>query len=654
MPISRNIHKLLQINNINSRWNHPGFRLGLKILLDGGASAVAWVCTTHLLKVKNKFLINQNLIQWMSASLFIYIVFQLPRQHYRLFSRRDLFRLALATFSLILLALGSTLLGAWESLHSPAAALVLAGLATGGVWTRVRVGVAESHDLLGSLQRSRAALPRRIDRVLIVGAGHAGMLILQEMFRHPELGQKVIGFIDDDPGKRSIRIQGIPVLGTPEDLPRLLKRHRISLVVLAIPSAPGTAIRRLTRMVGEAGVRVKTVPGLFDLLGQHTWAPGIKEVAIEDLLRREPVQLDQGALTRALEDAVVLITGGGGSIGSELARQAAAFRPAWIVLLGRGENSLWEAERQLRSLYPSQALSLELCDIRDPTRLRQAFAHWRPEIVLHAAAHKHVPFLERHPSEAVQNNVLGTLNVVRETLAAGAHTLVNISTDKAVNPVNVLGATKFLAECILLDGAARAQPHQRCVSVRFGNVLGSRGSVIPLFREQLRRGGPLTVTHPDMTRYFMTIPEASQLVLQAGILGGNGRIYVLDMGDPVRISDLAADMARLSGLAVGQDIEIQFTGIRPGEKLFEEIFLGHEERPSVVHPKVFEGERAPLDPGLLEEGLAALGAALALPEGERQREILRWLKRLVPTYRPSPTGLGRYDEEAPRAREVAR
>ena len=626
--------------------NYPAFRVGIKAFLDAGLSALAWVAARYFLDGAKTFIISQNIIPWLSISLIINFIFGLSRQHYRLFGRRDLFRLACAALALILLALGLTFAGLWKDLAPRSGTLVLAGLTTGVFWAVFRLCLAEIHELRGAIQRVRGGRPRRVDQVLIVGAGRAGLLILQEMSRHPELGQKVAGFVDDAPEKRSILIHGVPVLGSSADLPALLAKHRISLVVLAIPSAPGQVIRRFTRMVDAAGVRVKTVPGLFDLLGNQAWAPVIKDVAIEDLLRREPVRLDQAALSEALEGSVVLITGGGGSIGSELARQAAAFHPARIVLLGRGENSLWEAERQLRQQFPDQPLAVELADIRNPPRLRQAFELWRPGIVLHAAAHKHVPFLEQHPGEAVQNNVLGTLNVVRAAQAAGAHTLVNISTDKAVNPANVLGATKFLAECIILDAAALARPGQRWVSVRFGNVLGSRGSVIPLFRDQIRRGGPLTVTHPDMTRYFMTIPEASQLVLQAGMLGGNGKIFVLDMGDPVKISDLAEDMARLSGLTVGRDIQIQYTGIRPGEKLFEEIFLEHEERPSAVHPKVFEGTRLPLDPGFLEQGLRGLATAAALPEGERQRAILQLLTHLVPTYRPSPEGLGRYGPEA--------
>ena len=582
----------------------------------------------------------------MLVSSLIIFSFQLSRQHYRFIGRHDLLKTALATASIILLNLALTKIQATNTVETKLGIFIFAGFTTGIFWLIIRLSIAEIYEIRGSKGMIPAYGNRDSDNVLIVGAGHAGLLILQELLRHPELGHKVLGFVDDAPNKRSILIHGTPILGTSKELPELLEKYSISLVILAIPSAPGQIIRQLTQVVTEHGVRAKTVPGIFTLLGNQSWIPEIKDVAIEDLLRREPVQLDQAALSNVIEDAVVLITGGGGSIGSELARQVAAFRPARIVLLGRGENSLWEAERELRNTFPNQALSVELCDIRNVQRLKQAFEKWRPEIVLHAAAHKHVPYLEAHPTEAVNNNVLGTLNVVRQTQAIGAHTFVNISTDKAVNPTNVLGATKFMAECIVLDASSNAAPHQRFVSVRFGNVLGSRGSVIPIFKDQIRRGGPLTVTHPDMTRYFMTIPEASQLVLQAGILGDNGKIYVLDMGAPIKISVLAEDMARLSGLTLGQDIQIWYSGIRPGEKLFEETFQENEEQQSPVHPKVFEATRDPYEATHLAKGLEALGAALTLPEGDRQREILHWLKIMVPTYKPSPTGLGRYDKDS--------
>jgi FlaA1/EpsC-like NDP-sugar epimerase len=621
-------------------------RFSAKVLIDAALAAMAWPAATLFLDQGPAVVLFRQVAPWVLTGVFVSVLFQLPRQHYRLFGRRDLGRLSFAALGVILLGLGLARLGLWAGIAQQAGTLVLAGLITGMLWMVFRLALAEAFELRGAFQRVHADLAGTRERVIIVGAGHAGLMILQELSRHPELGQKVIGFVDDAPEKRSIRINGTSVLGTGEDLPDLLEKHKITLVVLAIPSAPGQVIRRFTKMVGEAGVRIKTVPGLFDLLGNQTWVPDIKDVAIDDLLRREPVQLDQSALSQVIEGSVVLITGGGGSIGSELARQVCAFHPARIVLLGRGENSLWEAERQLRRQFPGQGLSIELCDIRNGMRLAQAFEKWRPAIVLHAAAHKHVPYLELHPAEGFQNNVLGTLNVVQEAQRVGAHTFVNISTDKAVNPANVLGATKFIAECIVLNAATTALPNQRFVSVRFGNVLGSRGSVISIFKDQIKHGGPLTVTHPDMTRYFMTIPEASQLALQAGVLGGNGKIFVLDMGEPVRISDLASDMARLSGLSVGRDIPIQFTGVRPGEKLFEEIFLEGEELQSSVHPKVFEGRRIPLDPFLLREGIEALSEAITLPEGERQREILGWLKCLVPTYRPSPLGLGRYDADS--------
>jgi FlaA1/EpsC-like NDP-sugar epimerase len=409
-----------------------------------------------------------------------------------------------------------------------------------------------------------------------------------------------------------------------------------------MPSAPGSRIRELAKQLQAEGVRVKTLPSMLSFLGKNAWRPELRDIAIEDLLRREPIQLDMGAIRQELEDSVVLITGAGGSIGSELARQVANFRPSRLILLGRGENSLWEVERELRRLYPEQRFEVELCDIRNPNRLYRAFETWRPEFVFHAAAHKHVPYLERHPEEGIENNIFGTLNVLKAAMAIGTKKFVNVSTDKAVNPTSVLGATKRIAEYLVLRSADDEEAEGRYVSVRFGNVLGSRGSVIPLFHDQIRHGGPLTVTHPDMTRYFMTIPEASQLVLQAGMLGNTGKVFVLDMGEPIRIVDLATDMARLSGLTPGCDIDIQFTGMRPGEKLYEELFTDQEQGRSDVHPKVFEAAGERKNRAVLDRVLRSLRDAMVLPEGPRHQIIAHGFKELVPTYNPSPAGLGQY------------
>lgn len=621
---------------------HPALRRTVKLVLDGAMAGIAWVVSERFLSGAGE--VTWHLWEWVALAMAANVAFRLTRQHYRFIGFKDALRIGAAVLTLCLAAIVLLLLfprpgTPFYSLDT----IITASLTTGGAWALLRAIARARHDQVAVEPGSLSG--RLIHRTLIVGAGRAGLLVAQELKRHPELGSHVIGFLDDAFEKQGIYIQGIPVLGPSRLLSHLIAEHSITQVVFAIPSASGSIIRQLSETVRTTGAELKTVPGIYDLLGPKTWKPVLRDVSIEDLLRREPVALDLSSLNLVLEDSVVLITGGGGSIGGELARQVAAFRPARIVLLGRGENSLWETERSLRSLFPNQGLSLELCDIRNPTRLQQVFDRWKPQVVFHAAAHKHVPYLEAHPEEAVDNNIFGTLNVIKAARAVNTHTFVNISTDKAVNPTNVLGATKRIAESLVLRAARRAPEGTRYVSVRFGNVLGSRGSVIPIFQEQIRSGGPITVTHPDMTRYFMTIPEASQLVLQAGLLGDTAEVYVLDMGGPVKIVDLANDMARLSGLVPGQDIEVQFSGIRPGEKLFEELFTQQEESRTEVHPKVFNANPEELEDVLLDEGMAALRLSILEGEGRRQIQILHWLKRLVPTYAPALNGLGRYSEE---------
>ncbi|WP_158412893.1 polysaccharide biosynthesis protein [Holophaga foetida] len=612
-----------------------------KVVVDGFLAGMAWM-TVHLIWLGEPGPFLHTWI-WVLAALTIGLAHRSSLQHYRMVSMKDAAQLALATLFLVLISLALRLAEPFLHVHSSTPKIAFgAALLTGILWATFRFSCRELSEVVHRHQSATSAEVGPVHRTLIIGAGRAGALVTQEIQRHPNLGYEAVGLVDDSPAKRNVRIQGVPVLGSTAQLTNLIQEQRITHAILAIPSAPGPVIRKLTKTLQDSQIQIKTVPGVYALLGAQTWKPVIQDVSIEDILRRDSVQLDHSALTQALSGAVLVITGAGGSIGSELARQVAAFTPKHIVLLGRGENSLWEVQRSLANLYPHQSISMELVDIRNRTGLREVFERYRPDVVLHAAAHKHVPFLETHPIEAVQNNIFGTLNVVEAALDFGAGAFVNISTDKAVNPTNVLGASKRIAELVVLDAARKAGDYRRFVSVRFGNVLGSRGSVVPIFRDQIKKGGPITVTHPEMTRYFMTIPEASQLVIQAGMLGNTARVYLLDMGEAVRIVDLARDMARLSGFAPGKDIEIQFVGLRPGEKLHEELCLEKERISTRVHPKLFEVAPQGLTPEALEEALRALQAAIQLPYEQRQPEIVKLLQTYVPTYKPSLLGVGRF------------
>lgn len=619
----------------------PVVRRAVKVSLDLFLALAGWAIATRVFEPGGALTLKSSLT-WLLLSGLVALGLNLSRQHYRLLGFRDALRLGIASVFLVLLGiLAARILQPTFLPHFRISTAVGAALLTSCLWVFIRSAFRVLDEEIQQVHAHEAGRPSR--RILIVGAGRAGVLTAQEILRHPKIGGEILGFVDDALEKQGLRIQGIPVLGPTPMLPQLIRERAADEVVLAVPSAPGEFIRSLTNLLTPLPVRIKTVPGIFDLLGGRDWKPVIQDISIEDLLRREPVHLDQEGLREAIEGQVVLITGGGGSIGSEIARQIAPFGPSRIVLLGRGENSLWECEQDLRQRFPGLNLSLALCDIRNANRLRQVFEKHRPTLVFHAAAHKHVPYLESHPGEAVENNIFGTRNVLDASLEHGVAAFVNISTDKAVNPVNVLGATKRLAECLVLEAAAQARPGSTFISVRFGNVLGSRGSVIPVFRRQIERGGPVTVTHADMTRYFMTIPEASQLVLQAGLLGVTGKVYVLDMGQPVRILDMAKDMIRLSGLTEGQDIEITITGMRPGEKLFEELFRGSEQLPSQVHPQVFEGAPEPLEPSILTQGMDSLRTAAGMADELRQKEYLRLFKLLVPSYSPARNGLARVE-----------
>ncbi len=464
-------------------------------------------------------------------------------------------------------------------------------------------------------------------QVLIVGAGEAGGMTAKALLRQGNLCP--VGFLDDDTSKLQQQILGLPVLGTLHDLPLVAERIKVEEVIIAIPSAPGQVIREVMDLARRAGLRYRTLPSLQEILSGSVSALGIREVKLEDLLRREPVRFSTEKIVHTVAGRIVLITGAGGSIGSEIARQVAQVKPKHLVLLGRGENSIYNIEQEICRSQPDLPLSAVICDVRDLAKLNWVFKTFQPKIVFHAAAHKHVPLMEASPDEAVFNNVKGTQNVASLALAYGVTTLVNISTDKAVNPSSIMGASKRVAEFVVADAARRAAPEHSFISVRFGNVLGSRGSVIPLFKEQIRVGGPVTITHPEMVRYFMTIPEAVQLVLQAGSLGNNGEVYVLDMGKPVKILDLAKDMIRLSGLEPDKDITIKVTGMRPGEKLFEELLTSEDGVVASNQEKLFVARVEVPDAVSLEHLLQDLYQAASSFEAERIKVVLN---KLLPQY----------------------
>ena len=423
------------------------------------------------------------------------------------------------------------------------------------------------------------------ERALIIGAGDAGSVLVRELLANPTLELEPVGFIDDDKSKHGQSIFGISVLGGREKLVESARVHHARTAIIALPAEAGHVVREIRDLCVAAELRVLIVPGFEAILTGRVSATQLRTVQIEDLLRREPVKTDQAQVAHLLSGMTVMVTGAGGSIGSELCRQIARFGVRKLILLGHGENSIFGIENELRTRNPELDLTAVIADIRDPKRIDSTFERFRPEAVFHAAAHKHVPLMEGNPEEAVTNNIGGTYNMLQAAERWGAKHFVLISTDKAVNPTNVMGATKRVAEKLVHEAAVRTG--RDFVSVRFGNVLGSRGSVVPTFQAQIAAGGPVRVTHPEMTRYFMTIPEAVQLVLQAAALGKGGETFVLDMGQPVKILDLARDLIQLSGLAVGRDIRIEFTGLRPGEKMFEELFLDSEHHDRTAHEKIY-------------------------------------------------------------------
>jgi FlaA1/EpsC-like NDP-sugar epimerase len=601
-----------------------------QLLVDAGLVALAYFLAYRLrfdggIPATYDDLLVRTLPFAVFGSVAVFTAFGLYRHWARYTSQGDMLRLAQALLGAVLALVAFVALvkpvlvlapaKGLVALTIPTGVLVLFGLLMGALLGGVRVVVHVLHD-----QPIGGYRPRRDARsVLIVGAGDGGRLLLRELLRNPGLGYRPVGFVDDDPRKRRMRVErGLEVLGATTDLPQVLDDVEPDEVLIAVPSAPGTMRARVVRACRERGVPVRTMPTVFELLQNGGSAPArllhqVRDVRVEDVLGREPVRMEIVEVGGYLTGRRVMVTGAGGSIGSELCRQIARVGPSRLVLVDHAEDNLFEAERELvEDRHVLNTVSV-LADCKEEERLRAVFAEHRPDVVFHAAAYKHVGLMEANPVEAVRNNALATRVMTRVAGEAGTAAFVLVSTDKAVSPATVMGASKALAEWALEAAQAR-YPGTAYGAVRFGNVLGSSGSVVPIFRRQIAAGGPVTVTDPAMTRFFMTIPEAVQLVIRAGALAGGGEVYVLEMGEPVAILELAKDMIRFSGLEPGRDIAVEIVGRRPGEKLHEELFNPYERAEPTGTEKILRAARAPVDPEWVEHAFDRV--ALLVMEGD--------------------------------------
>ena len=553
------------------------------------------------------------------CQLFSYMVFGLYRGSWRFASLPDFIRIGKSVYmGALLAALAIFFITGMEEVPRavlPLYALLLFGLLGG---SRALYQYLQSRHLAGDGRR-----------VLIIGAGESAGMLTRDMMRNGGGPYLPIGMIDDDPGKRGLEIHGVRVLGAFEDIPSLVKEHAVELIIIAIPSLSSNRMKRLVAICEGVGAPFRTLPKLEDLITGRVTADIVREVSIEDLLGREKVELDQALMQAGLSGKTIMVTGGGGSIGAELCRQVARFAPAALIIYERNEFNLYRIQQELEQRFPQVRATAALGDVCDQAAIEGLVEERRPEVIFHAAAYKQVPLLQAYPAEAVRNNVIGTKVVADAASRFDCGKFVFISTDKAVNPANVLGATKRAGE-IYCEGM-NAVSATRFVTVRFGNVLGSDGSVVPLFREQIQAGGPVTVTHPDIVRYFMTIREACQLILQASVMEGSGGVFVLDMGEPVRIMYLAEQMILLSGKEPGKDIEIRRIGLRPGEKLAEELFYANERKETTENAKILKAKHAPVDRNEIQQAVARLERSLA---GSSAAEIKSLLAEIVPHSRP--------------------
>lgn len=563
-----------------------------------------------------------GLIASLPLKLTIFWLFGLYRGLWRYASLSELERIfvAGAVAAIASITLGAVVFPAIGLTVGRAPFAVLAYSAMGTIavpaMSRLAIRFASAH-----LARRMGPRPD-LRRAVVVGAGVAGQAILRESLSSHHANFAVVAFVDDDPAKRGLMLGGVKVDGALADIAQVIKRHQADEVIIAISAARGALVRLIVENAKSAGATTRIVPTLGDILYGNISVSKLRKVEIADLLRRESVRTDFARVRALAEGKTVLVTGAGGSIGSELCRQLAGLNPSRLVVLDHSENAVFTISGELRKRFPDLVIASVVADIRNALRIRHTFEQYQPFAVFHAAAHKHVPLMEENVHAAVNNNVLGTRNVVDAALDNDVAHFVLISTDKAVRPTSIMGATKRLAEHIVHHAACKEK--RNFVSVRFGNVLGSSGSVIPTFLEQIGNGGPVTVTHPDMVRYFMTIPEAVQLVLQAGAIGKGGELFVLDMGNPVRIADLAKDLIRLSGFDENE-IEIVFSGVRPGEKLFEELFLAEEDVTGTEHPKILRARTEPLDPILVQRLDALAQSVLGTADDKVLRDLLHVL-----------------------------
>lgn len=488
-------------------------------------------------------------------------------------------------------------------------------------------GIRFTYRIFRRLARGR--IIRSVDkkRILIIGGGNAGSIIIKELMSQPELKSHPVAIIDDDRKKLGSKINGVPIVGTREDIVNTVNCRKIDEIILAIPSATKSTINEIYSECSGTHCKIKILPSVRQLIDESVTTQKIRNVNIEDLLGRDPVDLDIGEISSYLEGKAVLVTGGGGSIGSELCRQIASFHPRQLIILDNYENNAYDLQNELLYIHPNLSLTVVIANIREKQRLEIVFRKFKPDVVFHAAAHKHVPLMELNPTEAIKNNVFGTLNLAECADKFGVKKFVLISTDKAVNPTNIMGATKRMAEMIIQ--ASSRYSSTEFTAVRFGNVLGSNGSVIPLFRKQIEKGGPVTVTHPKMTRFFMTIPEAAQLVIQAGAMAKGGEIFVLDMGQPVKIYELAKNLIRLSGYEPEVDIKIQFSGLRPGEKLFEELLLEEEGIQATKNNKIFIAKPVFTDLAMLKREIGVLNEVIT----NNADSVMDYMTNIVPTYK---------------------